>query len=187
MTALLGLMLIVVDLIAGDALLLAASIATFLGGVSCAYFAGVRKDRRAAGIIPTVFCSVAFTIYAVTGLGNGTAIFWLLLMPIGISYFVGVKHDVVLSAYFAVLLCLLFYSPLRVQMEKHYSAAFMSRFPILFISLAVFTLVAMVQYHRMALGEIQYTERLNAEVHRQTAVADAYDAMRSDRIYRKGL
>ena len=170
-TAVLGLVLIVVDYLVGDMVLLAASVVTFLCGVACAYLAGVRKNREAAGVVPTVFCMVAFTIYAVTGMGNGTAVFWVLLMPIGISYFVGVKYDVILSAYYAVLLCLLFYSPLRVRMARYYSEAFMSRFPLLFISLAVFTLIAMVQYHRMALGEIQYTDRLNAEVKRQTAMA----------------
>lgn len=170
-TAVMGLVLIVVDILAGDKALLVASIATFLGGVSCAYLAGVRKNREAAGVIPTVFCMVAFTIYAITGIGNGTAIFWVLLMPIGISYFVGVKYDVLLSAYYAVLLCVLFYSPLRERIARYYSEAFMSRFPLLFMALAVFTLIAMVQYHRMALGEIRYTDRLNAEVERQTAMA----------------
>ena len=33
------------------------------------------------------------------------------------------------------------------------------------------TLIAMVQYHRMALGEIRYTERLNADVERQATMA----------------
>lgn len=125
MTAVLGLVLIVVDYIVGDMVLLAASVVTVLCSVGCVYHAGVRKDRETACIIPTVFCMIAFTIYALTGIGNGTAIFWVLLMPIGISYFVGVKYDVILSAYYAVLLCLLFYSPLRVRMARYYSEAFM--------------------------------------------------------------
>ena len=180
-TAMLGLFLILIDIISGDTPMLIAAIATFLGGAACAYFAGVKKNRETAAVIPPVFCMVAFTIYALTGLGNGTAIFWTLLMPIGISYFVGVKYDVVLSAYYAVLFCALFYTPLRVHMAKYYSEAFMSRFPLLFISLAVFTLVAMVQYHRMALGEIRYAERLNDEVEQATAVA-RYRAERLGRM-----
>ena len=170
-TAMLGLFLILVDIVSGDRPMLIAATATFLGGVACAYLAGVKKNREVAALIPTMFCMIAFTVYTLTGLGNGTAIFWTLLMPIGISYFVGVKYDVVLSVYYALLFCVLFYTPLRVHMARYYSEAFMSRFPLLFMSLAVFNLVAMVQYHRMALGEIQYTDRLNAEVERQTAMA----------------
>lgn len=170
-TALLGLILIIMDCVKGEMVMLIASAVTFLGGVSCAYLAGVRKNREAAAVVPTLFCIIAFTIYAISGIGDGTAILWSLIMPIGISYFVGVKHDVILSAYYAILFCVLFYTPLRGYMVRYYPEAFMLRFPILFISLAVFTIIAMVQYHRMALSEIQYAERLNAEVERQTAVA----------------
>ena len=93
-TAVLGLVLIVMDIVRGeDLVLLLAACATFLGGAGCAYFAHFRKNRRAAVAIPTAFCIVAFTLYAFTGMGQGTAIYWSLLMPIGISYFVGVRAD----------------------------------------------------------------------------------------------
>ena len=171
-TAVLGLLLIILDIVRGEEpILLAAACATFLGGASCAYFAHVRKNRKVAVMIPTVFCIVAFTLYAFTGMGQGTAIYWVLLMPIGISYFVGVRMDLLLSAYYSVLFCVLFYTPLRRLVAGYYPEEIMARFPILFISLAVFTLIAMVQYHRMALRDIEYTKRLNAEVEKQTAVA----------------
>ena len=172
-TAALGLVLIFLDLFTGeDRTLLLAACATFLGGVSCAYFAHVRKNRRIAVMIPMAFCIIAFTVYAFTGMGQGTALFWSLMMPIGISYFVGVRADIILSAYYGVLFCVLFYTPsIRERLAQYYSEAFMVRFPILFIALAIFTLIAMVQYHLMALRDIEYTDRLNAEVEKQTAVA----------------
>lgn len=172
-TAVLGLVLIVMDIVRGeDLVLLLAACATFLGGAGCAYFAHFRKNRRAAVAIPTAFCIVAFTLYAFTGMGQGTAIYWSLLMPIGISYFVGVRMDIVLSAYYSVLFCVLFYTPgIQARLAQYYPEPFMTRFPILFISLAIFTLIAMVQYHRMARRDIEYTDRLNAEVEKQTAVA----------------
>ena len=180
-TAALGMVLVIFDLIIGDTKVLIAAFATFLGGAACAYLAGVKKNREAAVVIPTVFCMVAFTVYLFTGLGNGTAIFWTLFMPIGISYFVGVKYDIILSAYYTVLFCVAFYTPaLRARLSEYYSDALMSRFPILFVALAIFTLIAMVQYHQMALHEIDYSERLNAEVERQTAVARE----RADRLGR---
>ncbi len=177
-TAALGIILIVSDILSREWSMLIAAAATFLGGAGCAYFAGIRKNRSAAALIPTIFCAVAFTVYTVTGLGDGTSIFWILLMPIGIGYFVGVKHDIILSGYYSVLFIVLFYTPIRHRMAAYYSEIFMSRFPLIFIGLTVFTLIAMVQYHRMALRDIAYTERLNAEVERQTSIAKE----RADRL-----
>ena len=171
-TAVLGLALIVLDIVRGeDFVLLIAACATFLGGVSCAYFSHIRKNRRIAVMIPTAFCVIAFTIYLFTGMGEGTAIYWSLLMPIGISYFVGVRMDLALSAYYSVLFCVAFYTPVRERLEQYYPEPIMTRFPLLFISLSAFTLIAMVQYHRMARRDIEYTDRLNIEVEKQTAVA----------------
>ena len=166
-----GIILIISDILSKEWGMLIAAAATFLGGAGCAYLAGIRKNREAAALIPTIFCAVAFTVYTVTGLGDGTAIFWILLMPIGIGYFVGVKHDIILSGYYSILFIVLFYTPIRHKMAAHYSEIFMSRFPLIFIGLTVFTLIAMVQYHQMALRDIAYTERLNAEVEKQTSIA----------------
>ena len=170
-TAALGIILIILDVMSQKWGMLAAAAATFLGGAGCAYLAGIRKNREAAALIPTIFCAVAFTVYTVTGLGDGTSIFWILLMPIGIGYFVGVKHEIILSGYYSILFVVLFYTPIRHSMAAYYSDIFMSRFPLIFIGLTVFTLIAMVQYHRMALRDIAYTERLNSEVEKQTSIA----------------
>lgn len=171
-TFILGIVLIILDIVTKEWSMLVPAIATFLGGASCAYFAGIRKNRKIAASIPTIFCLVAFTVYAIKGMGSGTAIFWTLLMPIGISYFVGVKNDLILSIYYNILFIILFYTPIRNHLSDSYSQAFMKRFPLLFLSLTIFTLIAMVQYHRMALRDIAYTERLNEEVRKQTSVAN---------------
>ena len=236
--AVLGLGLVIMDLVIGEKELVPA-FATLLGGLGCAYFAGIKKSRKISVIFPCAFCIVMFTVYALTGFMQGTGIFWTLLMPIGICYFVSVRFGIILSAYYAVLFCVLFYSPLKAHVAMYYDEMIMLRFPILFISVAAFTLISMVQYHRMALRDIDYTQRLTAEefdvikshttiggkilersagmrgaadvarshherydgggypagrageaiaLHaRVVSVADAYDAMRSDRIYRKGL
>ena len=169
-TAALGLVLIILDFCIGETRLFPA-FATFFGGLGCAYFAGVRKNRRIACIFPSTFCLVMFTVYAVTGFMQGTGIFWSLLLPIGICYFVGVKFGIILSIYYSLLFIVLFYTPLRARFTAYYPEVIMLRFPILFISVAAFTFIAMIQYHRMALRDMHYTERLHAEVERQTAVA----------------
>lgn len=175
--AVLGAALVVMDLVLGERAL-APAFATLLGGLGCAYFAGIKKNRRIACIFPSAFCVVMFTIYIFTGFMQGTGIFWSLLMPIGICYFVSVRFGVILSLYYSVLYCLAFYSPLKARVVMYYDEIIMLRFPILFISVSAFTLIAMVQYHRMALRDIDYTERLNAEVEKQTAVANE----RADRL-----
>ena len=170
-SAVLGLILIFVNIFTGVNALLFASIATFAGGLGCAFCAGVLKNREIAIIIPTAFCMIAFTIYAVTGAGNGSAILWTLLMPIGISYFVRVKYGILLSAYYSVLFCVLFYTPLRERLGAYYTDTFMVRFPLLFVFVSVFTGVAMVQYHKAALFEIEHTNKLKEEVDNQTRIA----------------
>ncbi len=169
-TAVLGLGLIILDFAIGETMPIPA-FATFFGGTACAYFAGIRKNRAIACIFPTAFCAIMFTIYLFTGFMQGTGIFWSLLMPIGLSYFVGVKYCIYISTYYAVLYAVVFYTPLRERVAMYYPETIMLRFPILFVSLSVFTFIAMVQYHRMALRDMEYTDRLNAEVNRQTAMA----------------
>lgn len=170
-TALLGVILIIINIVKKEWIMLTASILTFIAALGCAYFAGVRKNREAAGLIPTIFCAVMFTLYTVTGVGEGTAILWSLLIPIGISYFVSVKNGILMSIYNSLMFFAVFYTPLRAQVASYYSESFLIRFPLLFSTLSVFTAIAMIQYHRAALLEIDYTDQLNREVERQTRVA----------------
>lgn len=167
-TALLGLVLTVMDLRSHDTIMLSAALATFVFASACCFCAGVLKNRELAGLFPTLFCAVVFTIYSVTGVGEGSAMLWTLLMPIGISYFVSVRNGILLSAYYAVLFGVLFHSPLKAQMSAYYTPSFMQRLPLLFDCQALLTGIAMVQYHRMARAEIRYADRLNEEVDRKT-------------------
>ena len=179
-TAGLGLVLTVLDLVTFNTKMLIPCLATLFGGLGCAYFAGVKKRRDIAIIIPTVFCAVAFTYYTLTGAAEGTAVMWIFLLPIGLCYFVSVKYGVLLSIYYTVLFIVLFYTPLREHLAAYYTPVFMIRFPLLYISMAAFTTIAMVQYHRAILLENEYTQRLNAEVEKQTRVATE----RADRLER---
>ena len=171
-TAALGLVLIVVNFATGMNSMMFAAVMTFLAGMGCGYCVRVLKNREIAILIPTIFCAVMFTIYLFTGAGEGTGIIWSLLMPIGMCYFVSVKYGIILSAYHSILFMVVFYSPLKAGISIYYTPAFIQRFPLLFLSLSLFTGMAMMQYHRIALLEIDYTHRLNEEVARQTAVAE---------------
>ena len=175
-TMLLGLVLILYNLLARrlpftDVSVL-MSIITFLAGAACAFCSGVLKNREKAILIPTLFSVVVFTVYALTGYLEGTGILWSLLLPIGMCYFISVKLGILLSLYYSLLYSVLFLTPLGSRVAAYYTPAFMVRFSLAYFSLSVFTAIAMVQHHRYVLLEIRHTERLNAEVARQTAVAE---------------
>ena len=175
-TMLLGLVLIVFNLFIRRLPFLdfavLMSFVTCAAGAGCAFCCRVLKNREAAILIPTLFCVVVFTVYAITGYLEGTGILWSLLLPIGMCYFISVKMGILLSAYYSLLYFILFLTPLGARTTAFYTSAFVIRFPMAFFSLSVFTAIAMIQYHRSVLLEIRYTDRLNAEVARQTAVAE---------------
>ena len=175
-TALLGLVLIAANLFGrGRALsdpAVIMSFVTFISGAGCTFCCRVLKRREIAVMIPTLFCVVVFTVYALTGYLEGTGILWSLMLPIGMCYFISVRLGILLSAYYSVLYFILFFTPLGARTAAYYSSAFMYRFPLAYFSLSFFTVIAMVRYHRYVLLEVRYTERLNAEVARQTAVAE---------------
>ena len=171
-TAMLGLVLMIVDLVTGDKAMFATAFLTFLGGVGCGYFAGVQKNRERAALIPTLFCIFAFTFYTINGLGEGSAMLWSLMAPIGLCYFVSVRNGIFVSLYYTVFFFVIFYTPLREHMRPYYTDAFLTRFPILYASMTAFVVISMTQYHRGILLENEYAEKLSEEVARQTEVAE---------------
>lgn len=129
------------------------------------------KARNISEFCAIFTCLVTFTFYAVSGSMNGFSVIWALVMPIGVSYFLSVKAGIFTSLYYELLCIVLFYTPLRNHMAKYYSEIVMTRYPVVFLTVASVTIVAMINYHRMALREMAYTESLNAEVQRQAAIA----------------
>ena len=175
-TGVLGLALLISNLVfsrlpLGDTRVL-MSFVTLFAGAGCAFCCKVLKRREIAILIHTMFCIIVFTVYAFTGYAEGTGILWSLMLPIGMCYFISVKLGILLSGYYSLLYFVLFYTPLGASTAQYYTDAFMQRFPLAFFSLSVFNAIAMVQYHRYVLLEIDYTSRLNAEVAKQTAVAE---------------
>ena len=174
LTMILGLVLLVMNVLQPEISVpkIIMSVVTLLAGAGCAYLSYFRKDRKKAIIIPTLFCCVVFTFYALTGYLEGTGLLWSLLLPIGMCYFVGIRQGFVLSVYYSILYAVVFFTPLGNNLRIYYTDAFCVRFPMMYAALSAFTIVAMVQYHRTALFEIDYTNRLNEEVEKQTAVAE---------------
>ena len=144
----LGLILIALNLKGDDPMMFFASILTFVSGVLCAVFVRVLKKREIAIMIAVAFCFFMISFYVLSAAGEGSAILWTLLVPIGISYFVKVKYGIILSAYYTVLISVIFYSPLRERYLLYYNPEFMKRFPLLYACLSIFTCMAMLQAGR---------------------------------------
>ncbi|MBR6230126.1 MAG: diguanylate cyclase [Eubacterium sp.] len=171
-TAIMGLSMVVLDLVRQDYDVLIGASVTFIGGLVCWYFSGILKNRKLAVIIPTLFCVIAFTIYLFRGTGEGYAVLYSFLLPIGLCYFVSVRSGIILSLYYCILFCVVFYTPLLEVTGVTYPDSFRLRYPLTFVCLSIFTFIAMIQYHRSALFEIEHTNKLNEEVAKQTAVAE---------------
>lgn len=147
------------------------SVLFIVAGAVSAVSSGIFKYRKLSEFAAIFTCIVTFTFYAVSGSMNGFSVIWALVMPIGVSYFLSVKLGIITSAYYEILCIILFYTPLREKMARYYSETTMTRYPIVFLTISAVTIVAMIDYHRMALKEKESAERLNAEVTKQTAIA----------------
>ena len=147
------------------------TVAFAIGGLYITLAAKVYHNRRASVLAAVVFSALTFSYYAVSGANNGFAILWTLLMPLAISYFMGVKQGILLSLYFEALIIVLFYTPLRRFYDGVYTETFMNRFPIVYLCALMITAVSMTQYHESILVETEYTQRLNSEVEKQTKLA----------------
>lgn len=171
-SALFGIVMIIVNVVShADLIIILSSVFFIVSGTASAIASGIFKARKVSVVIATITSIIIFTYYAITGGIGGFSIVWATLMPIGVSYFLGVKYGFFTSIYYELLCIVLFYTPLRETMSKYYPEEIMLRYPIIYLVLIIFTLVAMVQYHRMVLRDNTYVDRLNEEVNKQTAVA----------------
>lgn len=152
-------------------LILASSALFVVAGTTSAIASFFYRARRVSEFCAIFTCIVTFTFYAVSGSMNGFSVIWALVMPIGVSYFLSVRAGIFTSLYYEILCIVLFYTPLREKMSAYYSDIIMTRYPIVFLTVSSVTIVAMINYHRMALREIELTDHLNAEVQRQAAIA----------------
>ena len=171
-TAGLGIVLIIVNAYTGNTTMLIASIATTFAGSGCAFCTHVLKNRRVAIKIPSLFCAIIITVYVFTGAGEGSAVLWSILIPIGMCYFVSVKYGLILSVYYTILFFVVFLTPFNTYLSEYYTKEFMARYPLMYASLTLFTGMAMIQYHRKTLFEIDHADMLTEEVKKQTKVAN---------------
>ncbi|MCR4791318.1 MAG: response regulator [Lachnospiraceae bacterium] len=129
-------------------------------GLFIVYGIKVLRNRRLVSISIFVFSLAVFAYYSISGVNEGFAILWTLLMPVAISFLIGALYGISLSAILEVLFIVLFWTPIRAQMAPHYTETFMNRFPLLYLVGIFLNLLAVSSYHISTLSEIEYEKRL---------------------------
>ena len=172
LSVVLGIVMVTINIVQKKSIpIIGTSVLFIVAGAVSAVSSGVFKNRKVSEFAAISTCLITFTYYAVSGSMNGFSVIWAMMMPIGVSYFLSVKLGIITSAYYELLCIILFYTPLREKMARYYSEIVMTRYPIVFLAVSGVTIVAMIDYHRMALKEMEYTDRLNDEVEKQTSIA----------------
>ena len=131
-----------------------------------------RFRRRDIAVISTNIAVIFILTFDVLFADNGFAYLWTLLVPLAVCYMLSVKTGFLMTAYFELLFIVVFYTPVRQFVAPRYSEIVMMRFPLLYLFHGLLVLYVMYQYHKSVLTEIDYTDKLNQEVARQTAVAE---------------
>ncbi len=149
-----------------------SSAVTILCGLLMMYFALIRKQHEPTVTVIVLYCFLVFSYIICTGRWGGAGILWSLLLPIIMCSFISVRYGILLSAFYTLMYFILFYSPLGKDAVGMYPAVFIRYFPMVYLCLSVLTAASMVQYHRIALSEIEYATQMKAEAEKQTRVAE---------------
>lgn len=136
----------------------------------CFYLVKFKKMRTLAIIITMMTIIIVFTfdIFFVT---NGFTYLWIMLVPLSVSYLFGIKEGILSTIYFEIVLMIAFYTPIKDLLGENYPPIITNRFPILYFSHGLMTIFVIYQYHKSVLFEMDYQNKLEAEVKKQTAYA----------------
>ena len=143
----------------------------FVSGALSFIFAYRFRSRKGSILCTMPAVIIVFTLLLIFA-NNGFAFLWTMLVPLSVCYMFSVKMGIFATIYFQLLFTLLFYTPLRNLVAGHYTRIQMSRFPLLYFFHGLLVIFVMYRYHKSVLFEIRYTNSLNEEVAKQTAVAE---------------
>ena len=166
----LGVVIALLNFAKGEYRIVILSLLFVVAGFVDVYYLKMKQSREFSFVL-TCVASILTLTYCVLVLHNGFAYLWTLLIPLSCCYLYGVREGMCLTAYFQVLFIVAFYTPVRRYLEGYYLPIVMERFPILYFFNALITIFVMYLYHKSALFEIDYANRLNEEVDKQTEVA----------------
>lgn len=93
-----------------------------------------------------------FTFILLEGATNGSAIYWILIIPFAYLAIINFRGGLALGTYFMVLSILVFYTPLKDSLPYQYPEEVSSRFPVMYIACFALAIVIGAQ-HKKALIE----------------------------------
>ena len=115
---------------------------------------------KVAIITAWVFCVAVFTYYTITGTNEGFAILWTLMIPLALGYFCGILYGLSVSVYYELLFIILFYTPIKHHLSEYYTATFMLRYPVLYLTSILINSVTMISNHVNTLTQMEYEKKL---------------------------
>lgn len=128
-----GIMLIM-NIIRHSTLMTITSLILVGGFALTGVLAGVFRKVKFSTVLMAMILTGVFTVFPLSGGNEGFAVLWILLIPLfSISLF-GLGIGFGMNLYFIALVILLFYTPLRANVENLYTSNFISRFPVLFLA-----------------------------------------------------
>ena len=166
----LGLVMFLVNIVHRDYLVAATPLIFLIAQLVVFWLARIRKNRKAAVAVSFAAIVVVLTV-DVLFVSNGFAFLWTMLIPLSACYLLGLKTGIFLMLYFQALFIVLFWTPLRSLVAGHFSEIVMARYPLLYFFNVLITIFVMYDYQCSVLAQLDYNERLNAEVARQTRFA----------------
>ncbi len=134
--------------------------AVMVFGLFIVYGIKVLRNRRLVTSAIFIFSLAVFAYYSISGVNEGFAILWTLLIPVAVSFLIGALYGISLSAILEVQFIILFWTPIRAQMGMYYTETFMNRFPLLYMVGIFLNLLAVGSYHISTLSEIEYEKKL---------------------------
>lgn len=130
------------------------------GGIVITLSVKALHNRIIALAMAMFICVVIFTYYTVKGVNDVFAVLWTMLVPLAFCYFASIRYGILISIYYEIMFIVLFYTPLRANMEPLYGDTFMNRFPILYFCGIMLNSIAIVQYHVSLVQQKLYEEKL---------------------------
>lgn len=164
-----ALFMLIINLKNQSAAMANLSVVLVIGFLLSAIAAGVLKSEKISAALMAILVAFVLSAFALLGGNEGFAILWILMVPLFSINILGVTSGFALSTYFLLFLIILFYTGANVCIADKYTAAFVARFPILYLSdylIATFYSLQREYYHRSMIVQV-YSDGLTGAYNRR--------------------
>ena len=146
-----------------------SSVILVVGFSISAVVAGILKKEKISAAIIALLVGLVLSSFALNGGNEGFAVLWVLMVPMFAINILGVATGLSISTYFLIFLFLLFSTPLNSVIDGKYSTAFISRFPVLYMSDYLIATYYSLQreYYQRKLKLQAYTDGLTGAYNRR--------------------